>query len=197
MNGRWTIEVIPLLCRKLKKSVSFCLGVLFLVLFCRIPCGAQEAEIESVIPAYSVAYVAVEDVPGIWDTIQASSSWMSILSFDELTDGAPDVMDKAEEFLGIDLRTLVGIFGSRMALVQVYIDMDGPAPPAIIADVGDSEDAAEMVRKMEQAVGNDEGYEVRSPAGKYQTITFSSIRRVGAKAAARYAFLDNLFGYRF
>jgi len=193
MNGQWTIEVIPLLCHNLKKLVGLYLGILFLALLCIIPCMGQEAEIESVIPAYSVAYVAVEDVPGIWDTIQASSSWMSVLSFLELTSETQDLMGEAEKFLGVDLRTLVSVFGSRVALVQVYMDMDGLTPPAIIADVGDSEDTAEMIRKMEQVVGSNEKCEVRSPAGKYQTVPFSSVKRVGEEATLRYAFLDNLF----
>jgi len=183
--------VIPLLCSKPKEFVSFCLGVLFLALLCIVPCGGQEAEIESVIPAYSVAYVAVEDVPGIWDTVQASSSWMSVLSLEKLTNEARGVMDRAEKLLGIDLRTLVGVFGSRMAFVKVYVDSQ--APPAIIADVEDPEDAAEMIRKIEQTVGRDEEYETRSPAGEYKTVSFSSTRRVGRKPFIWYAFLDNLF----
>ncbi|MFC1717565.1 hypothetical protein ACFL6S_28145 [Candidatus Poribacteria bacterium] len=195
------IEVIYLLQCKMRKSdgrnaqklVLLCLGTLSLAFLAIAPCNGQEAEIESVIPAYSVAYVAVKDVPGIWDTVKESSSWQSVLSFNELLDRTQDLMGRTEEFLGVDLRTLVGIFGSRMALVQVYMDMDGPTPPAIVADVGDSEDAAEIIQKIERALDSDEEYEVRSPAGTYQTIPFASIRRVGEEPAIRYAFLNNLF----
>lgn len=164
-----------------------------LILLCAAPCGGQEAEIESVVPAYSVAYVAVEDVSRIWDAVRTSASWQSVLSSGELAGVARGITDMAKGLPGVDLRTLVGVFGRRIALVQVYVDIYTPNPPAIIIDVGDSEDAAEIVRNIEQALGSYAEYEVRSPAGTYQTVPFASVRRAGEKPMIRYAFLDNLF----
>ncbi len=150
-------------------------------------------DIESIIPAYSVAYAAVRDVHRIRDSMNLSSPWQSVLSFDELAGETQDILGKVKELLGVDLQMLVDVFGSRMAFVQVYIDLDGPAPPAIIANVGDPENAVEIVRKMGQTLDSHEEYEVRSPAEMYQTIPFASIRRVGEEPSIWYAFLDNLF----
>ena len=156
------------------------------------PCSGQEAEIESVIPAYSVAYAVVADIPRIWDFVKASPSWRPLLLGDETQD-IKAAMDEIAGFLGVDLRTLMGIFGVRVAFVQVYMDiLNGPEPPAMIADVGDSEDAVEIVRKMEQLINGRDEYEVRSLAGEYKTVPFSFIRLNGGETIVRYAFLDNL-----
>ena len=183
---------IQLFCRKLRRPDIRIILCSFLIILCAAPCSGQEAEIESVIPAYSVAYVAVTDIPRIWDSFKASPSWQSLL-FSLEPRGVDVAVDMVTELLGVEMRTLTGIFGHRVALVQVSFDIiDGPSP-VIIADLGDSEDAAEVIRKMEQFLGGSDKYEVRSPAGEYKTVSFSSIRHSEGTLTIRYAFLDNLF----
>ena len=188
----WGGVQIQLFCRKFKDTdIGVALCSLFIIILCAAPCSGQEADIESVIPAYSVAYVAVTDIPGIWDSFKASPSWQSLL---HVPAGVEIVMDGATELLGVDMQTLTGVFGRRIALVQVFFDIiDGPPPPVIIADVRDPEDAAEVVRKIEQFLGSSNEYEVRSPAGEYKTVPFSSIRASEGELTIRYTFLDNLF----
>ncbi len=185
---------IQLFFRKLRKSdIGVALCSFLIIILCAVSSSGQEIEIESVIPAYSIGYAAVTDVPGIWDSLKASPSWQSFL-LSPASEEIEAAMDGATELLGVEMRTLTGIFGRRIALVQVYFDIvDGPSPPAVIADVGDSEDAAEVIRRIEQLLGDSDGYEVRLSAGEYKTVPFSSIKRREGNLTVRYAFLDNLF----
>ena len=180
-----------------EKPSSFWPGMLLcsfiMILFL---CSSHAAEIESVIPAYSVAYVVVEDVPSIWDAVKASSSWQALLSSDELESKMQKIkayMDQVAKLLGVDLRASAGIFGQRVAFVQVYADVEGPILPVIIADVSDSEDVSEAIWKMEQALGSDERYEIQPHACTYLTIPFGLARRKREEFTVRYAFLDGLF----
>ena len=153
--------------------------------------GSYAAEIESVIPAYSMGYIALENVSGIWDAMGASPSWQFLLASSNLE----DAIGQVEELLGVDLQTLMGAFGRRIAFVQVHTV---PAPAdlglsAVIIDVGDSEGASEVVRKMEQELGSNEEFEIRPDAGAYRSVPFGSIGPRGEQLPIKYAFLDNLF----
>jgi hypothetical protein len=102
--------------------------------------------------------------------------------------------DRTIELLGVDLQTLMEVFGRRLAFVQVYaVTADGPRPPAIVADMGDPEQAVEIIRKIEQRLGSNDEYEVRSPDGEYKSASFASIRYSESNLMVRYALLDNLF----
>jgi hypothetical protein len=156
---------------------------------------SHATEIESVIPAYSVAYMVVKDVPNLWDAVRASASWQTFLSSEELEREMQEIktkMRRAEELLGVDLRALVEAFGHRIAFVQIYIDAEVLHLPVIIADVTDSEGATEIIWEIEQTLNRDEEYEVQSHAGAYLTVPFGLVRRRGEESTVRYAFLDNL-----
>jgi len=168
--------------QKLKKTdVRIFLCFFAVILLYAAPCPGQDLEIESVMPAYSVAYAAITDVAGVWDMITASPLCQSLLS------------DKiAAELPGVDLSKLAGIFDRRMAFLLVNMGI-GIGQPALIADVGDLEGAAEVVKEIERTLGGSALYEVQSPAGTYKTISFASLTHKGKKLTMRYAFLDNLF----
>lgn len=152
--------------------------------------GSYAAEIESVIPAYSMGYVAIENVSGIWDAMMASPSWQLLLASSNLE----DAIGQVEELLGVDLQTLMGAFGRRIAFVQVHTvpDPDGLSLSAVIIDVGDSEGASEVVRRMEQKLGSNEDLEIRPDAGTYQSVPFGLVGLRGEQLSLKYAFLDNL-----
>jgi len=153
--------------------------------------GSYAAEIESVIPAYSMGYVSLENVSGIWDAMRASPSWQFLLASSNLE----DAIGQVEELLGVDLQTLMGAFGRRIAFVQVHTipDPDDLGLSVVIIDVGDSEGASEIVRKMEQTLGSSEDLEVRPNAGTYRSVPFGLVGPRGEQRPIKYAFLDNLF----
>lgn len=164
-----------------------------LIAFLAVPCFGQEIEIESVIPAYSVACATVENVSGIWSAIEESSSWKSFSVLNDVLAEMDVFVDDIPELVGVDLQTLMGVFGSKMAFVQVYMDIVDSPPLAIVTDVGDPESAVEVMQRIEQALGNNEEYKIQAPAGVYQESSFSTISRRNGEIEARYALLDNLF----
>jgi len=159
-------------------------------------CSSHAAEIEDVIPAYSVGYAVIRDVPGIWDSMKSSSSWQSLLSSDELNGEMRDIeaaMNLAGELLGVDLRSLVGLFGQRVAFALIHIDIMNTSLPVVIADVDGSEGAPEMIRKIQQALSQSEEYEIQPEAGTYQNIPYGLLKRREEEFSVRYVFLENLF----
>jgi len=159
---------------------------LFIALF-----NTYAAEIESVIPAYSPGYVSVENVSGIWDAMTVSPVWGEILASSDLDYGIRQI----EEQLGVDLQTLMGAFGHRVAFVQtnIFPDPDGIAKSALIIDVEDLEGATEVVQKMQQSLNSKEETEVLPDAGTYRSVPFGAIRHRGEQLPFRYTFLGNLF----
>jgi len=159
---------------------------LFVALF-----STYAAEIESVIPAYSPGYVSVENVSGIWDALRVSPVWSGILSSGNLD----YAIAQMEEQFGVELQTLMGAFGRRVAFVQtnIFPDPDGMAKSAVIIDVEDLEGATEVVQRMQQSLNSKEEIEVRPDAGTYRGVPFGAIRHRGEQLPFRYTFLGNLF----
>lgn len=155
-------------------------------------CSSHAVEIESVIPAYSMGYVVVKDVPGIWDSMKSSSSWQPLLSSGGVRGETWDIEVWTKELLGVDLKSLVEVFGHRVAFVQIYMEIMTAKLPVIIADVGDSEGASEMIWNIQQTLGRREEYEAQPNAGKYITVPFGIVTHRGSEFSIRYAFLDNL-----
>ncbi len=156
-------------------------------------CSSHAAEIESVIPVYSVGYAVVRNVPEIWDSMKSSSSWQALLSTDELKDETRDIETWTKGLLDVDLRSLAEIFGHRIAFVQMRMAVMTTKLPVVIADVSSSEGASEMVWKIQQALSRHEEYEVQPNAGTYMTVPFGLVKHRESEFSVRYAFLDNLF----
>lgn len=157
--------------------------------------SAQAAEIESVIPAYSASYAVIRDVPGIWNAMGSSTSWQAFLSYDVIKDRVQAIGNSIKwlsETCGVDPVKLSGIFGSRLALVKIYPDVSAFSFPVIISDVGDSGNGPEIIRKIEQALSNNEEYDVKSLADTYKSVPLGLVRHSGGEIILRYAFLDNL-----
>lgn len=174
----------------------------FLVIASIALSSSHAVEIEGVIPAHSVGYVAVRDIPGIWDGVKESPFWQAFLSSDELGDGVSEIetgISLIKQSLGVDLRVLAEVFCRRLALVQIYADAGSimpilqDTPPVIIADVGAPEMAPEIISKVEQLLQGNERYEIRPQAGKYLSVTFGTFRYMGGGPTLIYAFLDSLF----
>jgi hypothetical protein len=164
--------------------------------------SSRAVEIEGVIPAYSLGYVAVRDIPGIWDGVKESPFWQAFLSSNELGDGIRDIktgISLMKQNLGVDLQVLVEVFCRRLALVQIHADAGSmipifqAMPPIVIADVGAPELAPEIISKVEQLLQGNERYEIRPHAGKYLSVTFGTFRPAGGDPTLIYAFLDSLF----
>ena len=165
--------------------------------------SSHAVEIEGVIPAHSAVYVAVRDIPAIWDGVKESPFWQAFLSSNELGDGIREIetgISLMKQSLGVDLRVLVEIFCRRLAYVQVYPDDAGSIipifqdiPPVVIADVGAPEMAPEIISKVEQLLQSNERYEIRPQAGKYLSVPFGTFRDMAGGPTLIYAFLDSLF----
>ncbi len=164
--------------------------------------NSHAVDIEGVIPAHSLGYVAVRDIPGIWDGVKESPFWQAFLSSSELGDGIREIemgVGLMKQSLGVDLRVLLEVFCRRLALVQIYADAGSvmpifqDAPPIVIADVGAPEMAPEIISKVEQLLQGNESYEIRPQAGKYLSVTFGTFRSAGGDPTLIYAFLDRLF----
>ncbi len=164
--------------------------------------SSHAVEIEGVIPAHSLGYVAVGDIPGIWDGVKESPFWQAFLSSDELGDGIREIetaISLMKQNLGVDLRVLVEVFCRRLALVQIHADAGlmipifQAIPPIVIADVGAPEMAPEIISQVEQLLQSNEGYEIRPQAGKYLSVPFGTFRSMGGDPTLIYAFLDSLF----
>jgi len=175
---------------------AFLCSSLLMILLIGSVAVSRAVEIESVIPAYSVAYVSVRNIPEIWDAVKVSPSWQAFLSSEKLKSqmqGIKTGMSRVKELLGVDLRTLAEVFGHRIVLVQIYIGAEGPGLPVMITDVRNSVSASETIRSVEEVLGRGEEYEIQSRAGTYLTVPFGLVRRKGDGFAFRYAFLENLF----
>lgn len=164
--------------------------------------NSYAVEIEGVIPAHSVGYVAVGDIPNIWDAVKESPFWQVFLSSDELGDGIREIqtgISLMKQNLGVDLRVLVEVFCRRLALVQIHADAGSMMPIfmtshwSYIADVGAPEMAPEIISKVEQLLQSNERCEIRSQAGKYLSVPFGTFRDMTGGPTLIYAFLDSLF----
>jgi len=152
-------------------------------------------DIESVIPAYSLGYLKIRDVPEIWDAMAASDSWRSLLSSDEISDGIENIevfFDGIKEYIEVEPRELAGIFAQKLALVQVYADPISDVPPVLITEVYDQQSGSEMLLKIGQALAEQGEYNVQLQRETYAGVPFGLIRSKTGDFSVRYALLDNL-----
>ena len=156
--------------------------------------GGYSAEIESAIPARSVAHIVLRDVPRIWEEVVKSLSWQFLLSSEEMKGRVPEILtfvERVNGLLGVDLQSLTEVFGQRLALFQIGPDALGR--PVIIADTSNSERAYETVQNIGQKLRYNGEYEVQLNAGIYKTIPFGLATSGGWQSTVTFAFLDNLF----